>query len=436
MNQPKADITPSALDTVGSIDGARVLARMLLGGFVAAVLALFLTPWQQSVTGTGRVIAYTPVERQQTVDAPISGRVVRWHVQEGDRVEEGEALVDLGDNDPDIQTRLERERDAIQRQIDASTLTIAVSETKIASQESVRTAAVTQAELKRRIAQDRQQAAERARDAADAAHKTAELNAERQRSLHQKGLASTRDRELAELKRNTTKAELDRAKASLKAATREIKAMQANREEKDADTNVKLADARASLQKAKADLAKSERELAKIEVQIARQSTMNVRAPRAGTVFRILAPNGSAIVKQGDPLAIVVPDTQARAVELWVDGNDAPLITPGRHVRIQFEGWPAVQFVGWPSVAVGTFPAQVAFVDASDNGQGKFRIVVVPEAHEPWPDPKYLRQGVRANGWVLLNQVRLGYELWRQFNGFPPASRGGTKLTENWEGKS
>jgi hypothetical protein len=27
---------------------------------------------------------------------------------------------------------------------------------------------------------------------------------------------------------------------------------------------------------------------------------------------------------------------------------------------------------------------------------------------------------VRVNGWVLLGQVTLGYELWRIFNGFPP----------------
>nr|MCH9680528.1 transporter [Deltaproteobacteria bacterium] len=87
----------------------------------------------------------------------------------------------------------------------------------------------------------------------------------------------------------------------------------------------------------------------------------------------------------------------------------------------QFEGWPAVQFVGWPSVAVGTFGGTVAFVDATDNGAGRFRVVVVPDGEEPWPAARYLRQGVRANGWVLLNQVSIGYELWRQFNGFPPA---------------
>jgi adhesin transport system membrane fusion protein len=27
---------------------------------------------------------------------------------------------------------------------------------------------------------------------------------------------------------------------------------------------------------------------------------------------------------------------------------------------------------------------------------------------------------VRAQAWFQLGQVRLGYELWRQFNGFPP----------------
>lgn len=38
----------------------------------------------------------------------------------------------------------------------------------------------------------------------------------------------------------------------------------------------------------------------------------------------------------------------------------------------------------------------------------------------PWPDTRYLRQGVRTNGWVLLNQVPLWFEIWRSMNGFPP----------------
>jgi hypothetical protein len=108
-------------------------------------------------------------------------------------------------------------------------------------------------------------------------------------------------------------------------------------------------------------------------------------------------------------------------VELWVDGNDIPLITLGCKVRLQFEGYPSIQFGGWPELAVGSFAGEVALMDATDDGKGHFRIVVRPDLAElPWPADRFLRQGVRTNGWVLLARVTLGYELWRIFNGFPP----------------
>ena len=60
-------------------------------------------------------------------------------------------------------------------------------------------------------------------------------------------------------------------------------------------------------------------------------------------------------------------------------------------------------------------------MDATDDGKGKFRILVAPDPRDkPWPSTLYLRQGVRAKAWILLNTVPLGFELWRQFNGFPP----------------
>jgi adhesin transport system membrane fusion protein len=138
------------------------------------------------------------------------------------------------------------------------------------------------------------------------------------------------------------------------------------------------------------------------------------------------------VLKAGQPLAVLVPDTMQTVVELWVNGNDMPLLHIGDKTRLQFEGWPAIQFVGWPSVAVGTFGGEVMLIDATDDGTGRFRVLVAPEeAEEPWPSSRYLRQGVRANGWVLLKQVPLGFELWRRFNGFPPtASKGGEQSKE------
>ena len=296
-----------------------------------------------------------------------------------------------------------------------------VADAKIVALDGSRSAAVTSAGLKQQIAADKLDGAQRAYDAAEAEKDTAALNLARIEKLHEEGLVSTRKFELAQMKARTTKAKLDKEKASLSAAKREVKAAKADRSKIGGEAGAKVEDAKSSLQKAKADKAKAEGELAKIDVKLAQQSQMMVVAPRGGTVFRLSAKEGGEVVKQGDALAVLVPDVTARAVELWVDGNDAPLITPGREVRLQFEGWPAVQFVGWPSVAIGTFGGEVAFVDATDNGKGQFRIVVTQLEGEEWPDSRYLRQGVRANGWVLLNQVSLGYELWRLFNGFPPA---------------
>ena len=78
--------------------------------------------------------------------------------------------------------------------------------------------------------------------------------------------------------------------------------------------------------------------------------------------------------------------------------------------------------MGWPSVAVGTFGGRVYLVDPTGNAKGEFRILVEPDPDAPtWPGEEYLRQNVRAQGWVLLNRVSVGWEVWRQLNGFPPA---------------
>ena len=183
-----------------------------------------------------------------------------------------------------------------------------------------------------------------------------------------------------------------------------------------------VAKAEIDVAKTREEISKIKNELAKLETQLARQETQEVVAPRDGYIMRLVAYDKSVIVKQGDPLFTIVPETDKPAVQVWVNGNDAPLISPGRHVRLQFEGWPAAQFSGWPSVAIGTFGGQVALVDPTDDGAGKFRVVVVPDDNDaPWPDFPYLRQGVRVHGWVLLDQVPLGYEVWRRMNGFPPS---------------
>jgi multidrug resistance efflux pump len=318
-----------SLHRVRSLHNHRRFFRAFAGVFICLVLALLFLPWQQTATGYGRVVAYSPNERRQEINAPVDGLIARWHVAEGSKVSEGQPIVDLSDNDPEILQRLRSERDALFRRVKA----------------------------------------------AEVAVQTSKLNLDRQKLLFEKGLSARRAFEQAELE-----------------YTRYL-----------------------------VDEANSSAELARMDIRLARQMTQSVRAPVGGTILSILSGQGGQIVKQGQVLAILVPDTLSRAVEVWMKGNDIPLIQAGDRVRLQFEGWPSIQFSGWPSVAVGTFGGKVSLVDVVDNGEGKFRILVSPVKDEEWPSGTYLRQGVRAQGWVLLRQVSLGFELWRQFNGFPPA---------------
>jgi adhesin transport system membrane fusion protein len=416
---PRAQL--EAAELVPRLAGATQVARTLALLLVLFMLASALAPWQQSVRGAGRVIAFAATERRQAVQTQVAGRVVRWLVQEGARVREGDPLVELADNDPQLLERLGTERSANSQKLSSYRDRLSMLKLQIEAAHASRRSEIASAEAKRRASRDKLSSAEQKRTAAEAALQTAQLNLERMRAMTERGLAPRRELELAELAATKGRTELDAARAEVSAAEADVSAATAALDMARAEGDAKIQEAEAKLRSGESDAADAEASLARLEVGIARQSGQVVRAPRDGVVLSVLVAQGGQQVKQGDTLALIVPETADRAVELWVDGNDAAIVSEGRSVRLQFEGWPAVQFTGWPSVAVGTFGGRVAFVDAHDDGRGNFRVVVVPDARdEPWPQPRFLRQGVRAKGWILLERVRLGFELWRRFNGFPP----------------
>ncbi|MFM8341463.1 MAG: HlyD family secretion protein [Methylomonas sp.] len=396
------------------------VARSLLSLFLALLVFLAMTPWQQNVQGHGRVVAYTPADRQQTIGAPVEGRISRWFVKEGSRVKQGEVIAELQDNDPLLLQRLNNEYQVLLDRQSAVENRVETFRQQLRMAELSRPQALTASEARLEMGKQRQKAAVQTLDAARAARQTAALNLTRQQQLQQKGLASRRTLELAELEMNQRDAESERAQASLNAAKSEVDALNADWLRLSADTSASVEKTRAELNKAIEDQNYVRADLLKLETRLARQQTQAIKAPRDGTLLRLLANPNAEQLKAGQALAILVPDTEQRAVELWVDGNDLPLIVTGSHVRLQFEGYPSVQFGGWPEFSVGSFGGQVSLIDATDDGKGHFRILVSPDPNDiPWPDVRFLRQGVRVNGWILLGRVTLGYEMWRIFNGFP-----------------
>ncbi|OYZ97632.1 efflux RND transporter periplasmic adaptor subunit [Novosphingobium sp.] len=238
--------------------------------------------------------------------------------------------------------------------------------------------------------------------AADQAMATARLDVNRYSQLYAEGLAARRDFEGAQIKV--------------------------------AELNAKLAETRAKL--------------SKVDIALGRQSAQLVRAPHDGRIQSLNTAAGATLVSAGDMLATLAPDNAQRVVELLLDGRDVALVRKGQPVRLHFEGWPAIQFSGWPSVAQGMFDGRVLTIDPSAQTSGLFRVLVEPMPGKPgWPDQNYIRLGSKVRGWVQMETVTIGYELWRQLNDFPlefptpidPGPRKGTAakaLSDKAAGKS
>ena len=407
---------------------ARRLARVLLVLLIAAIAGMVAVPWQQTAAGKGQVVAFDRNQRHQDVDAPMSGRIVNWHpnLVEGAMVREGDRLFDIEVIDTELRKQMEVQLGATERKLTADRTIVNAYFENVQAFQDVKEQIVLAGEEFVKVAEQKLRAEEEGLKAALAAADQSEKDRVRRKELLDQKVGSQFDWERAVRQSDEANAKVEQARAYLKAAAHELVAKKAELVAKTREAQAKIDSSTAVYEKSKGDFAATEKEVADIRGKQTMQ-IQQVLAPQDGYIFKLKVSQGGQIVTQGASLLELVPSSPDRAVAIKIDGNDAPLVSSKdgsgrpRKVRLQFEGWPAVQFSGWPAVAAGTFGGIVSVIDSTDDGHGKFRVLVLPDPDEPpWPNEMILRQGGRANGWVLLDEVPLGWEVWRQLNGFPP----------------
>jgi membrane fusion protein, adhesin transport system len=412
LNSLDMSLTPSQVP--------KWVKRMTIIFFIIPIIFLFF-PWQQNVSALGKVTAFSPNERAQTVDAPVSGVISKWNVQEGSKVKAGDVLLEISDIDPQFKDRLKSQRDNLLTKLESKQDELRAYELQQNNLISSRDAKISAAQFKLDMANQKILSASEAMNAAQATLEAANFQAARLQRLLQDGLVSKRDVEVAERDQIIANRSLNSAQAQLLSAKAESRSASAEIQQIRADTQAVIESNNATINKIKGELAESEVSLTNSEINLSRQRMQRVTAPRDGVIYRLPVNTQSQVISQGTPLLTILPDTQTRSVELWVDGRDAPLIRQGSEVRVEFEGWPAILIPGWSNIGFGTFPGKVAFVDPVDNGTGNFRVMILPSnGDKGWPSSNFLRQGINAKGWILLEQVTIGYEIWRILNGFPP----------------
>ena len=425
INKESLDDFP-AMQLVRTSRLVRIFGKLTMAMLVLSVVALVLVPWRQTARGIGAVVALDPQERPQPVRSPSKGVIsyVKPGLREGTTVEKCELVLRL--------TPFAAEGVA---QLDTQIIAMESKEsTALTSLEVAKQAAQLQVEsgksLSLSLEQDYKAAIQKWEQTKNEVSSLQANLVDKQNQLRiaeevaARGLVSKEELFTKRQVVESTKAKVLKAENAVQEYYSTLLSKEEEIESKRQEISIKNQAANQKVLESMQKINTIEKEILDLRNKRSELDRLEIRAPRAGRIQQWYGLEGSDTVKEGDQLFVIVPDTNELSVEMKVSGNDMPLIKEGDRVRLQFEGWPAVQFVGWPSVAVGTFGGKVNRVFPTDDGGGNFRVVVTPDSHfyreKGWPDNRYLRQGVRANGWVLLKRVPLGYEIWRQLNGFPP----------------
>ncbi len=376
------------------------LARWLGGMGLMGLIVLFL-PWQQNIRGTGKVTAFNPANRPQVVPSVIAGQIQQWHVREGQYVSKGDTLISLREVkekffDPELLVRLQEQMEAKEGSRASKELKIKALERQVEALRAAMNGKIDQSKAKL--------------DAEKVRFQNAANQFERNKRLYEAGNIPLTKYQDVEYKFRGSEADYENAKIELSRVA--------------AEYLDKISKAESDISSTRADLFDTSGEIAKLRNELANMRIRNERyqilAPQSGYVVKALQAGIGETIKEGDPVCSIMPETTDMAVELYIKAMDVPLVEKGRHVRIHFDGWPALQFSGWPSVSVGTFGGTVKVIDYVSSKPGEFRLLVVPdETDERWP--RQLRMGSGIKAWVMLNDVPIWYELWRQLNGFPPS---------------
>jgi multidrug resistance efflux pump len=416
--------------------GWRIVYRWVVALTVAGVVILFL-PWQQSVQGKGKVTALRPQDRPQVVPTVIAGRIDRWLVAEGQYVERGTPLVQLSEVkeqylDPQYVTRLGE-------QVAGKSEAVRQKRDKVVANDSLVAALTRARELTLQKAANKVQLYQAAYEAAVVDSAVAADQQGRMRLLERDGLLSVNSVQGYVLKAQQSNAKLEEKRQELGNARLEVSSVAAEYAEKIAKARSDRDGTLAEIGEGSAEVAKLVNQHRTVEL---RNGLYRIVAPQDGIVIRASQAGIGELVKEGEGVVSLVPRAPASAVELYVNANDVPLVQPGRRVRLQFDGWPALQFSGWPSAMVGTFGGIVRVVDQVGNAAGQFRVLVTPDPMDTaWP--RQLRMNSGVYGWAMLDRVPLWFELWRQVNGFRPtiaapdgdAAAGGKSAAASPKGK-
>jgi len=405
---------------------SRVLINIIGIIIMICIISMFL-PWTQNIRTKGFVTTLSPDDRPQTVQAIIGGKIEKWYVKEGQDVMKGDTIMRISEVkedyfDPEILDNTNSQ--IIAKKESSKAYNQKANNLNDQLQSLLKNKAVkleqNQIKIQQTILKIESDsidliAAKTKKDIADQQFKRIE-------NLYKDGLKSLTAFESKKLSTQEAQAKVTNLTNKLRNHRNELTSLTANISAIKNEFDNKIAKSnsdRMSALSAMYDATASQNKLqSQFNAYSIRQDNYFILAPIDGTVTEAIKTGLGEVIKAGEPIAKIIPQDYQLAIESFIAPMDMPLIKVGQKVRVQFDGWPAIVFSGWPNSSYGTFGGKIFAVNNDINKNGKYRILIAQNKEEhPWPNE--VRIGGGTNTIMLLNEVRVGYELWRQLNGFP-----------------
>ncbi len=402
--------------------------RYWLLGFSVLTIIILLLPWTQNIRAKGKVTTRRLEDRPQELNTILPGKVLKWFVKEGDYVEKGDTILQLGEVkaeylDPILLQRTQEQITAKNKSIEAYMGKVGATDNQLQALESGKNYKLLSVDNK--IGQQKLKISS---DSVDVAAAKNALNAYKRqidgaRVMLDSGVISLIEFEKRSVIYQDGVAKLNGEVNKFNQSKQEFLNLRIEKNAILQEYNDKIAKALGERFSSFSDAASTEAEVAKLENAFsnydARRQLYFITAPQSGQITKAKKAGLGEILKEGEMIVEIVPKTSAFAIEMFVKPMDLPLVARGEKVRFVFDGFPAIVFSGWPSSSYGTFGGVISAVETSISSNGLFRILVIEDENDKkWPNS--LRMGGGANGIALLEDVPIWYEIWRNINGFPP----------------
>jgi multidrug resistance efflux pump len=405
----------------------KILNKIILGVSVLGVIILFL-PWTQNISGSGAVTTLKPGQRPQTIHTAIAGRIEKWYVKEGDFVNKGDTILFISETkedylDPNLVKNTESQMQAKEMAQQSYGGKVTTLSSQIAAIQNEKNLKLQQA--KNKIRQGILKIKSDSIDliAVRTQVKIANTQYNRAIALNKEGLKPLTDVEEKRLKLQEVDAKIITQENKLLSSENELINAKVEVNRITAEYNEKEQKARSDQYAALSNQYDTEAQVNKLKNQYANYQIRNgmyyIKAPQSGYVNRALQSGIGETIKEGTQIVSIMPSEYDIAVETYVTPTDLPLVHKDEKVRVWFDGWPTIVFSGWPDMSYGTFGGKIVAVENFISDNGKFRVLIAPDAEEePWP--KQISIGSGAQTLALLDNVPVWFELWRTLNGFPP----------------